>query len=221
MRNAIEVDVDYRETLSDLSYQLSFTYPLHLRNMTEETLDVHLEILPETLDRFNASLKKDHAVLAPGERSTVHATLSLPSAESGLPPGYTERAQVRVTTPEIPGYDAENEKLIRRTHRIAWGRADSFFSYQSISQNIPVVDEGNITRLRLQQEALYDEDNAAGIIISDHPERPAYPDTRLIRSLVLFEGCLLVIDRLRSDAGERQFDFPGTDIGRRRNLHIR
>jgi len=105
-------------------------------------------------------------------------------------------------------HDAADEKLIHRTRRIAWGRPEAFFSYQSFSQNIPVVDGGNIAPLRFRQAALKDDDEAAGVIIVDEPGRRAYPDARLTRAMVLFNGVLLVVDRLNSESGERQFDFP-------------
>lgn len=106
-------------------------------------------------------------------------------------------------------HDADNEKLIQRTRRIAWGRPEAFFSYQSVSQNIPVVDGGNIARVRLDQAFLGQTDSFAGLLVADQPGRRAYPDTHLTRAMILFNGALLVVDRLDSESGEeRQFDFP-------------
>ncbi len=105
-------------------------------------------------------------------------------------------------------FDAADRELLIRTRRVMWGHPQSFFAFQSFAQNIPVVDQGNISTARLHQEFLLDTPQAAGVVISDYPERPAYPDSRLTRSLVLFNGCLLVVDRFVSSAGERVVDFP-------------
>lgn len=105
-------------------------------------------------------------------------------------------------------YGADDAELIQRTLRINWGLPESFYSYQSVSQNIPIVDQGNISRLPKEQVFLFDDGTAAGVLTRDYAARPAYPDARLVRALVLSEGCLLIVDRILSDSGERQFDLP-------------
>lgn len=105
-------------------------------------------------------------------------------------------------------YDADDSELLLRTRRVMWGHPHANLAFQSFAQNIPVVDQNNISGARLSQVYLMDDSQTAGVIICDQPERPAYPDSRLTRSLVLFEGCLLVADRFVSSAGKRLVDFP-------------
>jgi len=105
-------------------------------------------------------------------------------------------------------HDDADEELTLRTRRVMWGHPHAFIAFQSFAQNIPVVDEASMSGARKRQEYLRDDPRAAGLIIADDPERPAYPACRLHRTLVLFDGCLLVVDRLASESGERQFDFP-------------
>lgn len=111
-------------------------------------------------------------------------------------------------------YDADDVELLLRTRRVMWGHPHASLAFQSFAQNIPVVDHGNISPSRLNQEYVRDDPRAAGAIISDFPERPAYPDSRLKRSLVLFDGCLLILDHFVSSAGERLVDFPLNGLAR-------
>jgi len=105
-------------------------------------------------------------------------------------------------------YDADDSELLLRTRRVMWGHPHANLAFQSFAQNIPIIDQDNISASRLRQVYLRDDPQAAGIIVCDQPERPAYPDSRLTRSLVLFDGCLLVVDRFVSSAGKRLVDFP-------------
>jgi len=105
-------------------------------------------------------------------------------------------------------FDADDRDLLLRTRRVMWGHPHAFLAFASFAQNIPNVDQGFISNARLNQEYLLDTPRAAGVMISDHADRPAYPDSRLTRTLLIFDGCLLVVDRFVSSAGERQIDFP-------------
>ena len=83
-----------------------FRHPVKLSNRTARSLAARIEILPETLKEFRVRDFGRTVTLKAGTARTIDVSLWLSAQDAQkLPVGLAERALVRVTVPELPGYD--------------------------------------------------------------------------------------------------------------------
>jgi len=101
---------------------------------------------------------------------------------------------------DLLSYDFRDDRelLIKETGRIAYGNPYGFFMSRTLAHNIPVVDEQDISSERKRQEYFHSDETAACCLIGDTENCPAYEGVRLSRAVMLTEGLLLVVDRVKA-----------------------
>jgi len=99
---------------------------------------------------------------------------------------------------DLLSYDLRDDRelLVKETGRIDYGSPYSFLMTSTFAHNIPVVNEQNISMERKRQDYFHSDERYACCLVSDTAETPSYPAARVSRALILFEGCLLAVDRV-------------------------
>ena len=115
---------------------------------------------------------------------------------------------------DLLSYDLRDDRelLIKETGRIAYGNRYGFLMSRTLAHNIPVVDEQDISLERKRQDYFHSDATAACCLIADTEKCPAYEGVRLSRALVLTEGLLLVVDRVKAKE-PRVIDLPTYGVG--------
>jgi hypothetical protein len=107
--------------------EVSYTYPLHLRNNTEQAQKAWLELdSAGTLRHFRASAAETEFKLQPGEKKTVPVRLFMPLTKAkALPPLYSEPLIPRISVPGVEESDVIPLKGYRRWPM--WAAVPVFF----------------------------------------------------------------------------------------------